>query len=319
MTETSTRPSRPGWIVEGGAAGARLDRWLADATRLGSRARAADALARGRVFLGGVELTLADAGRRLAGGERVEWWADRPGSASRRPARRCGHLAVVFEDGHLIVVDKPAGLLTVPLPADPEAESVADRVAEHWRSHGRRRPAVVHRIDRDTSGLVVFARTPAAQAALKAQFLDRRAERTYLAVVRGHPDPAAGTWRDWLKWDDRGLRQRPAKGRTRGAVEAVCHYRTAETFEGASLVEVRLETGKQHQIRAQAWLHGHPLVGERSYVDEGEAAGPPTFGRQALHAWHLGLDHPVDGRPLRFEAPVPADVRKLLTRLRTGR
>ncbi|MCL4845349.1 MAG: RluA family pseudouridine synthase [Acidobacteria bacterium] len=319
MTTTSTRPNRPSWIVEAAAAGARLDRWLADATRLGSRARAADALARGRVFLEGIELTLADAGRRLAGGEQVEWWADRPGSASRRPARRFGALAVVFEDGHLIVVDKPAGLLTVPLPADPEAESVADRVAEHWRSHGRRRPAVVHRIDRDTSGLVVFARTPEAQSALKAQFLDRRAERTYLAVVRGHPAPAVGIWRDWLKWDDRVLRQRAATVRTRGAVEAICHYRIAEVFEGASLVEVRLETGKQHQIRAQAWHHGHPLVGERSYIDEGEAAATPAFGRQALHAWRLGLEHPVDGRPLRFEAPVPADFRKLLTRLRAGR
>lgn len=259
----SASGGRAVWTVEPTKDGVRIDRWLAHVDRLGSRSRALEALAKGRVFLAGVELAADDAGRRLAGGERVEFWVDRPGSAQRRAVRRTEQLPIVYEDRDLIVLDKPAGLLTVPLDSTPDADSLADRVATHWRSHGRRTPAVVHRIDRDTSGLVVFARTAVATSGLKTQFAARRPERIYLAVAHGRPQATEGTWRDWLRWDARALRQRPAARGARGAVEAVCHYRVAETFATTALIEVRLETGKQHQIRVQAWRHGHPLVGER--------------------------------------------------------
>jgi 23S rRNA pseudouridine1911/1915/1917 synthase len=218
----------------------------------------------------------------------------------------------------VLVLAKPAGILTVPLAAQPDAVSLADLVAAYWRSHGKREALAVHRLDRDTSGLVVFARTSRAQAALRAQFASRTPEREYLAIVHGHPVPPAGTWRSWLRWDARALVQRVVGPRARGAREAVAHYRTLETFASTALLAVRLESGRQHQIRVQAWQAGHPLLGERIYV------GPPApepavridFPRQALHGLRLAFDHPGTGERLRFEWPLPADLRGLIERLR---
>lgn len=308
------------YVVPAAASGMRLDKWLADAARLGSRAAALDALARGRVFLDDTELGTADAGRRLAGGERVRLWVDRPGSARRRGARRVHGLDILFEDGDVLVLAKPAGILTVPLPAQPDAVSLSDLVAAYWRSHGKREALAVHRLDRDTSGIVVFARTSRAQAALRAQFASRTPEREYIALVHGHPVPAAGTWRGWLRWDPHTLVQRVARPRARGAREAVAHYRVIETFASAALLAVRLESGRQHQIRVQAWQAGHPLLGERIYI------GPPAprpaatidVPRQALHGLRLAFDHPRTGERLQFEWPPPADLRGLIERLRLG-
>jgi 23S rRNA pseudouridine1911/1915/1917 synthase len=191
-------------------------------------------------------------------------------------------------------------------------------LVEHFRSR-KRTPHVVHRIDRDTSGLVVFAKDAGTQQALKAQFIRRGPERVYLAVVLGHPSPPTGTWRDRLAWDRDGLVQRQAHGRDPRGAEAVSAYRVIERLPGAALLEVRLHTGKRNQIRVQAALRGHPLVGERQYgAHSGRGPGPPAprFARQALHAWRLGFDHPVDGRRLAFEAPLPSDMTALLERLR---
>jgi 23S rRNA pseudouridine1911/1915/1917 synthase len=157
------------WAVAAGEAGVRLDKWLASPVRLGSRGRAASALERGQVFLNEREVRLGEAGVTLASGDRVRLWRDRPGSAAVRGPRRAGDLVIVFEDDVLLVADKPAGLLTVPAPGGGD-RSLADLVATHWRSHGKREPMVVHRIDRDTSGLVIFAKDGAAWAALKGQF-----------------------------------------------------------------------------------------------------------------------------------------------------
>jgi len=174
----------------------------------------------------------------------------------------------------------------------------------------------VHRIDRDTSGLVVFAKTLAVQDRLKAQFERREPERVYWAVVHGHPNPPQGSWRDHLVWDARRLLQTRAHPHDPRKKEAISHYRVLETFADASLVEVRLETGKRNQIRLQARLHGHPIVGERLY-DDGEAPrSAVAFPRQALHASRLSFRHPLDGRPLTFEAPPPEDLAELLARLR---
>jgi 23S rRNA pseudouridine1911/1915/1917 synthase len=308
------------WIVGPDAVGFRLDRFLADAERLGSRGRATAALRRGKVLINGTEATVHDGARRLTSGDVVRLWLDRPGTARPRfePVND-GDLTIVYEDDALLVVNKPAGLLAVPLEERNAAPSVYDRMRDRLRSRGKRRPLVVHRIDRDTSGLVIFAKNARTQSALKTQFLRREPERVYLAVVYGQPSPAEGTWRDHLVWDQGACIQKRAHAHDPRAKEAVSLYRVLETFPQASLVEIRLHTGKRNQIRIQARLRGHTLVGERRYVFGPDRLRPIQFGRQALHAHRLAFRHPEDGRELRFEAPLPQDLIDLISRLRRGR
>ena len=306
------------WTVSPDEAGVRLDTFLAAADRLGSRARATAALDRGKIFLNGVEAATVDAAMHLSPGDSVRVWMDRPGSARRGRPGAARDLDILYEDEALIVLNKPSGLLVVPLERRSDAPSVWEQIERHLRSRGKRRPLVVHRIDRDTSGLVVFAKLAAAQQRLKEQFKRHEAERVYWAIVYGHPRPTAGAWRDRIVWDRRALLQKPAQASDPRAMEATSDYRVLETFRDASLIEVQLVTGKRNQIRIQARLHGHPLVGERRYVAGLEPHRPVAFGRQALHAYRLGFRHPVDGRALQFEAPLPADLAELLARVRGG-
>ena len=269
------------WTVEPAEAGRRLDRFLAVTGRLGSRGRAFDALARGKVFLNGREAVPEARGARLIAGDIVRVWMDRPGSSKRRATlgdRR--DLPIVYEDDAVVVLNKPAGVLPVPLE--------------------RPLPA-------------------AAQSDLKAQFKSRHPERVYLAVVYGHPAPASGTWRDRLAWDRKALIQKETHATDARGKEAVCHYRVIETLRGASLIEVRLVTGRRNQIRLQAGLRGHMLVGERRYNHGPGSLRPIAFPRQALHAHQLRFLHPRDRRELAFEAPLPADLADLLDRLRRDR
>ena len=302
--------------MDAGEAGTRLDKFLAAATRLGSRGRAAAALERGKIFLNGEEVTLEDAARPLAAGDVVRVWMDRPGSARRAPRSETGDLQILYEDTALLVLNKPAGLLSVPLERKMGASSVYDQLEDYFRPRGKRRPFVVHRIDRDTSGLVLFAKDAKTQEALKGQFRRREPERVYLAVVYGHPEPAAGTWRDHLVWDRKALIQKETHPRDPEAAEAISDYRVVESFRDASLIEIRLQTGKRNQIRIQARLRGHTLVGERRYVYGPDMLRPIVFSRQALHAYRLAFEHPSDGRVLHFEAPLPADFMELVERLR---
>src|SRR5438093_108591 len=307
------------WKIQRDEAGVRLDKYLAAADRLGSRARAIDAIARRKIFMNDREATVADAGVRLSSGDVVRVWMDRPGSARRHVSLGDARdLPIVYEDEHLLVLDKPSGILAVPLPPDrrENARSVFDDVKTYLRRRGRRRPFVVHRIDRDTSGLVVFALTAVAQERLKEQFKRHEPERVYLAVVYGHPSPAAGTWRDRVVWDERSLIQKATHPRDSKGKDAVCHYRVVEKFAGASLVEVKLVTGRRNQIRIQARLRGHTLVGEQRYVYGPDDLRPIAFPRQALHAHRLAFRPPADGRALRFEAPLPEDFSALVARLR---
>jgi 23S rRNA pseudouridine1911/1915/1917 synthase len=304
------------WIVSTDEQGLRLDKFLAEPSRLGSRRRASVALDRGKVFVNTREAPRDAAARRLAAGDHVRVWIDRPGSARGRVARRAGDLRIVFEDDTLIVLDKPAGLLAVPLERRGGAPSIFEQVTVYLRPHGKRRPLVVHRIDRDTSGLVVFARNPAAQNRLRLQFKRHTVERVYWAVVYGHPEPPDGTWRDRLVWDEKVLIQKETHPRDPKGMDAVSHYKVLERFRISSLVEVRLETGKRNQIRIQARLRGHTLVGERRYVYGPDELRPIQFERQALHAHRLVFEHPATGEVLRFEAPIPADMNDLLARLR---
>jgi len=305
------------WTAGAADAGVRLDKFLASPDRLASRARAAAAIERGKVFVNGVEASIAEAAARLAEGDCVRVWMDRPGSAKARPRpQQVADVIVLFEDEVLLVVNKPAGLLAVPLERKANAPSVFDQLEDHFRSRGKRKPLVVHRIDRDTSGLVVFAKTMRAQAELKEQFKRREPERVYLAVVYGQPSPPSGTWRDHLVWDTKALIQKETHPQDPRASDAISEYRVLETFGAASLVEVRLRTGRRNQIRIQARLRGHTLVGERRYVYGPDELRPIAFERQALHAHRLSFLHPSDGRRLTFEAPPPADFAALLARLR---
>ena len=310
--------SGPDWRVRERDAGVRLDKFLAASERLGSRSRAVTALERGKVFVNDREVTSADAARRLASGDAVRVWMDRPGSSKSRfrGQRHIGGLRIVYEDDAIVVVDKPAGLLAVPLERRSEAASVQDELRDHFRSRGKRRALLVHRIDRDTSGLVVFAVDPAALAPLKDQFRRREAGRVYLAVVYGEPTPAAGTWRDHLTWDQRQLIQKQTHARDPHAKEAQSEYRVLERFGSASLIEVTLITGRRNQIRLQARLRGHMLVGEQRYVFGPTELRPIEFPRQALHAHRLSFVHPLTGQPLTFQSPLPTDMLELVARLR---
>jgi 23S rRNA pseudouridine1911/1915/1917 synthase len=305
------------FIVSAEDEGVRLDKFLASPARVGSRARATAALERGKVFLNGQEAGLSEASTRLAGGDTVRVWMDRPGSSKPpRVSAQVGDLHLIYEDEALLVVNKPAGLLSVPLERRSDVPSVYDQIENHFRSRGKRRPFVVHRIDQDTSGLVVFAKDAQTQARLKAQFKRREPERVYWAVVYGRPSPPHGTWRDHLVWDEKALIQKETHPRDSRASEAISEYRTLEAFRNASLIEVRLRTGRRNQIRIQARLRGHTLVGEDRYIYGPDTLRPINFERQALHAHRLAFQHPDDGRRLEFEAPPPPDFMSLLKRLR---
>jgi 23S rRNA pseudouridine1911/1915/1917 synthase len=310
-------PTNQSWTVSPDDHGTMLDKFLAASERLGSRSRAAKARERGKVFVNDAEVGGNDVRLRLKQGDEVRVWEDRPGSARRRAYPfKAGALHILYEDQFLIVLNKPAGLLAVPLERREDETSIFDQLEDHLRSHGKRKPFVVHRIDRDTSGVVLFAKDGRAQAALKQQFRERTPERIYLAVVYGHPVPAAGVWRDHLVWDRKALIQKETDRKDPRAVEAISHYKVIETFATSSLIEVRLRTGKRNQIRIQSRLRGHTLVGEVRYTYGPDTLRPLTFKRQALHAWRLSFRHPVEGEVMTFEAPVPDDMKKLISRLR---
>jgi 23S rRNA pseudouridine1911/1915/1917 synthase len=322
------------WTVEAEDHGARLDKFLAAAGRLGSRSRAADAREKGKVFVNDAEVEPKNVRLRLKQGDVVRVWQDRPGSSRRKPFPfKAGDLNILYEDQWLIALNKPPGLLSVPLERSEDEPSIADYLEHHLRSHGKRKPFVVHRIDRDTSGVVLFAKDAATQAELKSQFRERTPLRIYLAVVYGHPDPESGTWQNHLVWDKKALIQKETSRRDQHAVEAISDYKVVETFrvtqvgddgggeartQELSLIEVRLRTGKRNQIRIQARLRGHTLVGERRYIYGPDELRPIPFKRQALHAWRLGFRHPADDRQMKIEAPIPADIKKLIAALRKG-
>lgn len=309
----------PLWIVSATDAGSRLDKYLAQPDRAGSRSKAVTALERGKVLVNEAEVGAPDASRPLAEGDTVRLWIDRPGSAIRRPGPySSGDLRILYEDDVLIVLDKPAGMLSVPLERRGGKTSAYDLVEDHLRSTGKRRPLVVHRIDEDTSGLVVFAKNTRAQQVLRAQFRRHEPDRVYWAVVYGRPNSAQGRWQDRLVWDTKALIQKKTHPADPRGVDATADYRVIETFAETSLIEVRLHTGKRNQIRIQARLRGHTLVGEPRYVFGPETLRPIAFGRQALHARQLSFVHPTSGRPVTFEAPLPADFADLLGRLRGG-
>ena len=256
-----------------------------------------------------------DYARRVVAGERFEVIHDperryRPGPRPR-PGR--GYL-VIHQDRHLLVVDKNPDLLTVPTSLRDE-ESLVERLLEGERQRGVRRPSLfaLHRLDRDTSGLLLFARTRPAFVGLQAQFLERAVEREYLCVVKGVLEKEEGRFMSRLAEDPKSLKMHSV-GRNREGKEAITEYAVDERLPGATVVVVRLLTGRKNQIRVQFAEAGHPLIGDGRYGDRS-----PRIRRTALHARRLGFLHPATRQRVSFASPIPRDMRRLIRTLRSAR
>jgi 23S rRNA pseudouridine1911/1915/1917 synthase len=301
--------------------GERLDKALAAASGL-SRERVKALLGEGRVTLDGT--VAQQASLKPAAG--ASWRIAVPEATPAAAAAQDIPLAIAFEDAHLIVVDKPAGLVVHPAAGNLDG-TLVNALLHHCRGQlsgigGVARPGIVHRIDKDTSGLLVVAKTDAAHVGLARQFADHSLERAYLAVCAGHPAPAAGTIRGAIARSPVNRKKMalvaPGDAGRRGK-HAVTHYRTLERLDRASLVECRLETGRTHQVRVHLASIGHPLLGDSLYGRGSSALRPLLsrlgFARQALHAARLGFLHPVTGEALAFASTPPVDMQELIVEL----
>ena len=223
--------------------------------------------------------------------------------------RHTGPFRIVHEDQDLVVVDKDSGLLTVPIPKS-KARNLKE-LLDRYLMKRKGRALQVHRIDRFTSGRVVFARHREAREMLIEQFRARTPDRLYLAIVRGVVEADKGTLKHQLKLTQDGFRQKVVDS---GGTPAITHFHVRERLPGITLVEVRLETGLKNQIRVQFQAAGHPLMGDRHY-EESEAQ-ERLLHRQALHSWRLSFLHPRTERTVGFESPLPPDLSVLIDRFR---
>ena len=259
------------------------------------------------------------AGTRLREGDRVEVSIAPPRPARAEP--QAMELAVLHEDADIIVIDKPAGLVVHPAPGHPDrtlVNALLARCPDLQGVGGELRPGIVHRLDKDTSGVMVATKHDAAHARLAAHFKSKVARREYLAVVAPPMAASSGTF-STLHGRHPVHRKRFSSKVARGK-PAVTHWRVEERLAGADLVRCRLETGRTHQIRVHFADAGHPLLGDRTYggrpADPRLARLAAALGRQALHAAVLELEHPESGARMRFEARLPADMQALLAGLR---
>jgi 23S rRNA pseudouridine1911/1915/1917 synthase len=251
--------------------------------------------------------------QRVAAGERYEVRVDPDRRYRPKPPPRPGAgYKVIHEERDLLVVEKQPRLLSVPTPLRQEEDSLVERLLESERARGVRRPALyaLHRLDWDTSGLLLFARSRRAYEALEAQFQTRTIERLYTAVAAGRVEPDEGRFESRLLEDPRTLKvrstRRPGEGK-----EAITEYQVTERLPSATVLSVRLRTGRRNQIRVHLAEAGHPLVGDLSY---GKAT--PLIGRTALHARTLRFIHPVTRKQVAFQSPLPRDMRRLIKTLR---
>ncbi len=318
-------------VVTDDCAGWRLDRFLTKSLSDMSRSRLQTLIDEGAVSRAGA--TIKDANTRVKPGEKYVVRVPRPRPAE--PAAQAIPLDVVYEDDDLIVIDKPAGLVVHPAAGNPDGTLVNALIAHCGASlkgiGGVERPGIVHRLDKDTSGLLVAAKNERAMKSLAKQFANHTIERAYHAIVWGAPRAGLGL----IEGDiGRNPFDRKRMGILRsGGKPARTRYRVLETFGPktrpfASLVECRLETGRTHQIRVHLTHLGHPLIGDASYgrarrapraknpAEEKAYWAAEHFGRQALHALVLGFQHPALHKTMRFEAPYPKDFAELLAALR---
>lgn len=300
-----------------GADGWRLDRALADAVPTLSRERLKALISAGRVT-DASDVATRDPARRTNGGQSFRISVPPP-----EPAHNIAQdiaLKIVFEDDHLIVLDKPAGLVVHPAAGNADG-TLVNALLHHCAGRlsgigGVARPGIVHRIDKDTSGLMVAAKTDRAHEGLARQFAQHTIDRRYRAIVAGRPVPGEGTI-------DAPLARSPANRKKIAIVasgkRAVTHYRTIRPLRAAALVECRLETGRTHQVRVHMTSLGNPLLGDpvygRTKSEHRTVLEALRFQRQALHAAHLGFIHPVKSNALSFESELPADMQELFTAL----
>ena len=290
-------------------AGLRLDQALARLLPEHSRSRLKGWIDAGRVIVDGAA---AAPRRKLAGGERIDVEPD-AADVAVAAAPQAIDLAIVHEDDATIVVDKPAGLVVHPGAGNRDGTLLNALLHRYPELATIARAGIVHRLDKDTSGLMVVARTPVAQTDLVRQLASRGVKREYLAVVRGDVAKAVTI--------DAPIGRHPVHRTSMAVVErgkeARTHVAPVERFGVATLVRCTLETGRTHQIRVHLMAIDHPLVGDPTYGARRTTAGVPAFGRQALHAHRLDFAHPVTRRALAFESPAPADFAALLVALRS--
>src|SRR6476620_1887520 len=299
-------------------AGWRLDRALADAVPTLSRERLKALIRSGAVEAEGK--ALRDPAIKVRGEEALRVAVPEP-----EPAHNEAQdipLTVIFEDEHLLVVDKPAGLVVHPAAGNFDG-TLVNALLHHCGSSlsgigGVARPGIVHRIDKDTSGLLVVAKTDVAHEGLAKQFAAHSIDRRYLAIVSGVPKTAGGTIDASLARSSANRKKIAIVKEGRGK-RAVTHWKRLGILADAAMVECRLETGRTHQVRVHMASIGHPLVGDPVYGKAGKAHGKLLkelgFGRQALHAAELGFIHPVTKSRLSFSSPMPSDMQLLFNAL----
>ncbi|MBX9796353.1 RluA family pseudouridine synthase [Sphingomonas sp.] len=299
--------------IGSGADGVRLDRALADALPDVSRERLKALILQGHVT-DERHRPATDPSRKAVAGQAFHITLPPP-VASGNEAQPIA-LSIAYEDEHLIVVDKPAGMVVHPAVGNADG-TLVNALLHHCRGQlsgigGVARPGIVHRIDKDTSGLLVAAKSDRAHEGLARQFAAHSIERRYLAIVGGRPNPASGTV-------DAPVGRSPANRKkmaiVAGGKRAVTHYRLLAPLADAALVECRLETGRTHQVRVHMASIGHALLGDPVYANRKPACreilATLGFQRQALHAAHLGFIHPVTSNALAFDSEMPSDMRTL--------
>jgi 23S rRNA pseudouridine1911/1915/1917 synthase len=302
------------YTVADDRAGARLDRFLADVVPGLSRTRAQALLERGAVRVDGRP---GRASQPVEAGQRVELEAGGAAAPAAPAPLRAEAIPVpiVYEDAHIAVVDKPAGLVVHPAPGHPDG-TLVNALLAHLAPGGDDadaagdgpRPGIVHRLDKDTSGLMVVARDAAALAGLAAQMKERSTIKRYVALVEGRMPVPEGAIEAPIGRDPRQRRRMALVTVPAGGREARTRFRVVREARGRSLLDVQLETGRTHQIRVHLAAVGHPVVGDRTYGHP----QPPQPPRQFLHSAHLEFAHPATGVWLVFDAPLPADLADFL-------
>jgi 23S rRNA pseudouridine1911/1915/1917 synthase len=297
----------------------RLDRALALALPDVSRARIQALIAENALLIDGSLVNDASSVKFAGASFTLNIPAPRPDKAEAQAIT----LDITFEDEHLVVVNKPAGLVVHPAAGHADG-TLVNALLHHCKGRlsgigGVQRPGIVHRIDRDTSGLLVVAKSDKAHEGLAKLFATHNIERRYLAVVAGQPAPPAGTIRTQMGRHPANRKKNAVLPDGKGK-HAVTHFRMVEPLQKAALVECRLETGRTHQVRVHMAHIGHPLIGDATYNNRQKAFlfGPNQsyFQRQALHAVSLGFIHPITGEKLAFESAIPDDIQDLLRSIR---
>ena len=300
--------------VPEGLDGERLDAGLARLFGF-SRTKAAELAAGGLVTIGGVAAGKSD---RLHAGAWLEVEIPAPPAPPTVVAEIIDGLRIVHDDDHIVVVDKPVGIAAHPSPGWSGPTVIGGLAGAGYRvstSGADERQGIVHRLDVGTSGLMVVAKSERAYTLLKRAFKERTVDKRYHALVQGHPDPLTGTV-------DAPIDRHPQHAYKWAVVEggkaSITHYETLEALRAASLLEVKLETGRTHQIRVHMAALRHPCIGDLTYGADPVLARRLQLTRQWLHAVRLGFDHPTTGQRVEFESPYPADLQHALDVVSAG-